>query len=41
MKGKCPSCDKIDDYESFRDICKRCGMSVKLIPVAEKREKVK
>lgn len=45
MKGKCPSCGHIDEYESLIDVCKECGKSVKLLFVAEtekpKKEKPK
>lgn len=38
MKGKCPSCGKIDDYEDKISTCKHCKRGVKLI--IEKEVKV-
>jgi hypothetical protein len=37
MKGKCPSCEHIDDYESRIDICKKCNRGVKLIVIETPR----
>jgi len=41
MKGKCPSCGKIDDYENKIATCNSCKRAVKLIIIPSQEEKVK
>jgi hypothetical protein len=37
IKGKCPSCGQVDDYESRIDVCKKCNRGVKLIVIETPR----